>query len=182
MNIVERIKACQKCSNQLKCVTWGRTLDRSSESLDSEIDCVIIGQNPWFNNKKNEESVYCPCFGDKSEKILLSFFNKFPFNFSRLWITNAVKCSVEKNDANKVYNVFDNCKEFLKEEIETLKPKLIVTLGDVANKVSMLFLRDENINIQRIKILHPNALSYNNSRDTEYEQQIKNVYDIINTK
>jgi uracil-DNA glycosylase len=77
----------------------------------------------------------------------------------KVYITNVAKCESEVNGVVAPETKQHCYKEFLKEEIETLKPKLILALG----KEVHLFLRNsgyENV----IKCLHPSPLNVSSKK------------------
>jgi DNA polymerase len=176
---------CNQCGDKIisepRCVTWGGTFDRKIEDpnkLDYEIDYMFLGQNPWFNNKKNKENVYGRAFGDKSEKILIDYLTQHEFDFSKIWITNVVQCSVLNNDSSLVLNAFEYCKQYLLLEIQLVKPKVIVLLGNVASNLFMLLKKEEQLNAAIKKIYHPNAISYNSNLKEEYHTQFEELKEL----
>lgn len=173
---------CEGLISEPRCVTWGGTFDREIEDpkeLDHEIDFMFLGQNPWFNNKKNKENIYGRAFGDKSEKILIDYLTRHKFNFSKIWITNVVQCSVLNNDPNIVLDAFENCKKYLLMEIELVKPKVLVPLGNIANDLIRLLKKDAGLKIKIKKIYHPNAISYNSNLKEKYDEQLEELKELL---
>lgn len=86
------------------------------------------------------------------------------------YITNIQKCSTETNTVNT--HEIDICFPFLQEEIELVKPKIIISLG---NKVHE-YLTSYGINTA--KIPHPSfIISYNGMTPDKYKQIIQKVLD-----
>lgn len=116
--------------------------------LDSEI--MIIGQDwgPYTDMKKlHDEYMECPtdenwCDLIESEKSLTKrMLTKYLVESSRgkltsidnIYITNAIMCarcgSNYRGNNIKLKEYSRNCSEFLKRQIEIVKPKVILTLG-----------------------------------------------------
>jgi uracil-DNA glycosylase family 4 len=168
---------CCQCSELIitnpRCLTWGGTFDRKCQNfkeLNHDIDFMLIGQNPWFNNKKTKENVYGRAFGAQSEKILIKFLNQLNFDISKIWITNATHCSVIDNDPKLVEEAFNNCQYRLLEEIKAVNPKVLVPLGNIAKKMTHQLLHEQSLEWKVYNIYHPNALSYNNLEEKYIEQ------------
>ena len=170
---------CRQCNEslvpKLRSITWGGTFDHRIENpddIEKEIDFFLIGQNPWFNSNNSKENVYGRAFGDKSEKILIEYLTKHKFDFSKIWITNVVKCSVENNNPNFVSKAFESCKYFIDEEIKKVKAKVLVPMGNVAFDLTLDLVKNFSIDLPIHKIFHPNALSYNNSLKEKFNEQL----------
>lgn len=163
-------------------ITYGGTFDRKHfkfEEVKDKIDFMLIGQNPWFNNNKDKENVYGRAFGDKSEKILIEYLDKVKIDASRIWVTNTVQCSVLNNEPALVIKAFQKCKYRILEEIKQINPKVLVPMGNVTYDLLQEAIREFDIKIKVVKILHPNALGHNPSLADRFEEQLKKLKGLL---
>ena len=179
--LIDGYNICCQCSiiSNPRSITWGGTFDRTiddEKKLDRKIDLMLIGQNPWFNNNKNDSNIYGRAFGDKSEQILNEYFTKHSFDLSKIWITNGVQCSVKDNDPLNVEKAFENCQHFLITEIEYVRPKIIAPMGKT---IGALLLKLDLKQYKVIPILHPNALSHNPNLTSKFDEQLSNLRKLI---
>jgi len=91
---------------------------------------IFIGEAP-SQNGSNKTLV--PFLGDKSGFILRRLIEKYGINQYGLFFTNLVRCSPPKNRAPTKIEI-SNCFSNLQQEINTIKPKIIVTLGRLATQ------------------------------------------------
>lgn len=157
--LIKKLGKCNKCTNLKSeknslinifedsnfCINipsiWTDWLNR----LDSKI--IIIGQDwgPYSDMVKLNKMLY----GDKSNweelieceksstKKLLNYYIKESscnkYNLNNIYITNAVMCARQGNNyrGNNIdlKNSTLNCSKYLLEQIEIVKPKVILTLG-----------------------------------------------------
>lgn len=170
---------CKQCKKDIistpRCMTWGGTFDRKIEDphqLNYQIDFFLIGQNPWYSKDLEKSgNFYGRAFGAKSEQILIDYITRHKIDHSKIWISNAVQCSVINNDIKLVEKAFENCKKYLEKEIELVKPKLLVPMGNTAFKLTI----ELNTNIKIYKILHPNATSYKSDLKEVYDRQFETM-------
>jgi uracil-DNA glycosylase family 4 len=76
-----------------------------------------------------------PFYGDKSGENFQKFLDSIDLKREDIFITNAVLCSPRKdNGANRSPKKSEiiNCSSFLRQTIQLLEPKVVVTLGSVA--------------------------------------------------
>jgi len=147
-------------------ITFGGILDRATNQ-SRYVPLFFVGQNPWINILKPKEVGLYRAFGDKSEKILLSCLEKTNIEARHIWITNAVACSVVNNNPEYVKKAFCFCKKRLEDEINYVKPKVIVAMGNVTFELLSSY---SNFLVE--KIYHPNALSYNPTLREKFIKQL----------
>jgi DNA polymerase len=138
---------------------------------------MVIGQNPGFNECKQDE----PFVGQAGEN-----FNKeiIKYGLSRkdFYITNIVKCHTDDN-AKPSLEEIDRCSLFLRMEIQILTPAFVVTLGAPAfsylcpnaiyNKALGKITHSDVINKKVYAILHPSPRNLAiESRMASFEHQI----------
>lgn len=156
---------------------------------DAEI--MIVGEAPG----DVEDFFGMPFVGD-SGKLLMWMIKKADRTLQRqkdFYITNTVKCrppvlSIMQTDRIPQKEQIDNCIEYLKREIEVVKPKVIIALGRTATETVLYRVgglqRDENEkdikitqlrgkiftilnNILVMPTLHPSYILRTKSRDVE---------------
>jgi len=113
-------------------------------------------------------------------------------NRKEVYITNVVKCRPPFN-RNPFKDEIEKCFPYLKKQIDIIKPKIIITLGNFATK-SMLNLygfKAESISkihgkvftlLHRIKILptfHPAACIYNPLLKDKFSHDIGKVKELL---
>lgn len=105
--------------------------------LDAEL--MLIGEAPG----ENEDLEDTPFVG-RSGNLLSSILAKAGLQRSNLYITNTVKCRPTKGKYNRPPTdaEIEACKSVLWKEIQTVQPKIIVTLGGIATKVLLKKMQD----------------------------------------
>jgi uracil-DNA glycosylase len=178
-NINDNIQNCNKCelcknSVNIKDLSKGYGKLLGWPIVNKKINIMIVGMNP--SNKRYKNLQYT--FGGNGE----SFGTGFKFinllkklkKFNDLYITNLIKCSTPTNKIN-AGNV-NNCIIHLLDEIDIIKPDLIIALGsDVCNSLK-IFFKNNNINIRLIQIFHPNYIyRFNKMSEENYLNLFKSA-------
>ena len=141
-----------------------------------------ISKNKLFNNIKLDKNILFISTFDLSIKdnIFDSMINNV-LNITRddINILSIIKCNVE-DEVNKNEHI-NVCKEYILKQIDIIKPKLIVTLGDSYNYLLNSDVNISNIrgnmlkykNIDLIPMYHPKTMLRNPSlkKDTFYDLQ-----------
>jgi len=149
---------CTLCSSDIitepRVMSYGGLFDKNLKYRRGQsVKYFFVGQNPWRNPQRHKELLIDRAFGDKSEQILIEYLNLAQIDFASIWITNVVH-----NNPTLVNYAFRQCSELFKKELNLIQPKYIVALGNTSYDLIMsLMLIQHKI----LKILHPNALSYN---------------------
>lgn len=95
-------------------------------------EAMFIGEAP---GRLGADDTGIPFYGDKSGhnfEALLEFAN---ISRSEIFVTNAVLCNPRSEDGNNATpktNEIANCSAFLKQQIDVVDPKIIVTIGATA--------------------------------------------------
>jgi len=110
-----------KCSN---CTFFGKTKVLGTGPKDAEI--MFIGEGPG-----EEEEIQGIPFVGRSGKFLTDILNKVGIDRNKCYITNAILCRPPGNRTPTKEEVLC-CRQRLVRCINRIKPKLIVTLGNVA--------------------------------------------------
>ena len=144
-------------------------------------DVIFVGEAPGRNEDKNGE----PFIGVAGKKLSIAL-DEAGISRDDVYITNIVKC---RPPNNRVPNTDerDTCKEYLKQEISIIKPKLICILGNTAfNSI----LGGSEITKFRGKVvqkdnqlyfltIHPAATIYNQKLIDVLKNDIVKLFDLI---
>ncbi|MBO0953076.1 uracil-DNA glycosylase family protein [Fibrella forsythiae] len=107
-----------------------RVLSRASGALDADI--MFIGEAPGRLGADGSE---IPFHGDKSGHNFEELLKFASISRSRIFVTNAVICNPKDekgNNSTPTKQEVISCANNLKLQIETIQPKIVVTLGAVA--------------------------------------------------
>lgn len=152
--------------------------------LDSDI--FFIGEAPG----KNEDFSGKPFVG-RAGKILDELLDNIGLKRDEVYISNIVKCRPPKN-RNPSKIEITTCSFFIDNQINIIRPKVIVPLGRIA--ISYIFdkydLKFEKINkihgktysINNLKIIpiyHPAAIIYNNKLKDAIKEDFKIIKENI---
>ncbi len=155
-----RLKNCNRCRlcENRTTVVFGQGSHNA--------DLVFIGEGPG-----EEEDRTGLAFVGKAGKLLTQMIHSIGLNRDSVYICNVVKCRPPGN-RNPNTDEIATCYPFLTKQIEFLKPKLIVTLGNVATKaivpgaLGIMKMRGRMIDHQGIPLIptfHPSYLLRNPS-------------------
>ena len=117
-----------------------------------EGNIMILGEAPGVKGRAIQENWLKPSFVFTRtswilRRALMSTFKIAPY------LTNACKFACEKNIVKN--HDFDKCIHILKQEIDLIKPKKVVVLGNNAYN----YFRN-NFSIECVKVMHPSATLY----------------------
>ena len=113
----ERIHSCKLCTLSKK-----RTMAVPGEGSQSA-QIVFIGEAPGFYEDKNGRPFVGPA-GQLLDKLLASI----GLDRNDVYITNMIKCRPPKN-RDPLPAEIRACRPFLDKQMNTIKPKIVVTLG-----------------------------------------------------
>ena len=158
LSLKERIIHCQKCalSQRRKNAVPGEG------NLGAEL--MFVGEAPG-----HDEDIQGRPFVGKAGQILTKIINAMQFKREDVYITNVVKCRPPDN-RNPSREEIEKCQEYLLEQLEMIKPRVIVTLGKVAtdffirSSLGMTALRGnfyEFGDIQVMPTFHPSYIIRN---------------------
>ena len=120
-------------------------------SLDCEI--LFIGEAP---GRLGADISKVPFHGDQTGDNFEELIESINWNRKMFFITNAVLCNPLDDNGNndKPKNPeIKNCSTYLKQVIELIKPKLIITLGEKALK-GLYYINRHNIVLKNC-VAHP---------------------------
>jgi uracil-DNA glycosylase len=117
-----RLRDCTRCDlcNDRQKIVFGQG------NINAEL--VFIGEGPGADEDKSGVA-----FVGKAGKLLTQMIQSIGVNREAVYICNAVKCRPPGN-RNPNTNEIATCSPFLFKQLDILKPRLIVTMGNVATK------------------------------------------------
>ncbi|RLF45601.1 MAG: uracil-DNA glycosylase [Thermoplasmata archaeon] len=181
--IEEEIKICRKCS------LWKNRKNAVPGEGNINADLMLIGEAPG----KTEDEMGRPFVG-KAGQLLNEILEKNGIKRQEIYITNVVKCR-PPNNRNPLKEEIEKCFPYLKMQIDIIRPKIIVTLGNVATysllplygfkPASITRLRGKVLNspLHQIKILptyHPAACIYNPELKNAIAEDFAKVRELLN--
>jgi len=179
MNQLETIKqnviTCTKCD---LCKTRTNAVPGKG---NFQSDVIFVGEAPGRNEDKNGE----PFIGVAGKKLSVAL-DEAGISREDVYITNIVKCRPPNNRVPTT-NERDTCKEYLKQEIAIIKPKLICILGNTAfnsilggseiTKYRGKVVRKDNL--LYFLTIHPAATIYNQKLIDVLKNDIVKLFDLI---
>ena len=175
-NIRDRVISCTNCD---LCKTRNNSVPGKG---NPSADIVFIGEAPGRSEDKAGE----PFVGAAGKKLSLALEDA-GITRDSVYITNVVKC---RPPNNRVPNEKEkeSCQEYLKTELEIIKPKIVCIMGNTAYKS---LLDGEGITKNRGKIIekdgikyfitiHPAATIYNQEFFPILKKDIKNLVETVN--
>ena len=158
LSLKERILNCQKCH-----LSQGRKNAVPGEgNLGTEL--MFVGEAPG-----RDEDIQGRPFVGRAGQLLTKIIHAMKFKREEVYITNIVKCRPPEN-RNPHKEEIEMCQDYLREQLEMIKPEVIVTLGKVAadlfiqSKLGMTALRGSFYEFNNIKVMptfHPSYLIRN---------------------
>ena len=144
-------------------------------------DVIFVGEAPGKNEDKNGE----PFIGVAGKKLSVAL-DEAGISRDDIYITNIVKCRPPNNRVPTT-NERDTCKEYLKQEIAIIKPKLICILGNTAfnsilggseiTKYRGKVVRKDNL--LYFLTIHPAATIYNQKLIDVLKSDIVKLFGLI---
>lgn len=147
---------------------------------------VLVGQNPGRTEVEQSK----PFIGS-SGKFLDKMMETVGLDKKNLYVTNSVKCYTPENRAPTEVEI-GNCKKFLVAELNLLRPKLIVTLGNSAMKSILGYTgitnnrgqlkRSNEFSCDVFPLLHPASTLHNKNKYAPMmEEDLEKLKSIIQT-
>lgn len=175
----EEILSCLKCSELIKSRTQ---VVFGSGNEKSEI--LFIGEAPGANEDK-QGLPFCGMSG----KILNELLTSANLQRENIFITNTLLCR-PPNNRNPAKDEIENCRERLNKLIETMQPKVMVTIGNFATerilgktgirsmhgKVYSFIFNGQEIKV--VPVIHPASYLYS-GRNPEMLAQMKADFKVI---
>ena len=173
--IKENVIECTKCD---LCKTRTNSVPGKG---NFHSDVIFVGEAPGKNEDKNGE----PFIGVAGKKLSVAL-EEAGISRDDVYITNIVKCRPPKNRVPTTIER-DTCKEYLKQEISIIKPKIICILGNTAfnsllggseiTKFRGKLVRKDNQ--LYFLTVHPAATIYNQELIKVLQKDIVKLFDLI---
>jgi len=173
--IKQRVTQCTKCE-------LSKTRNNSVPGKGNyKADVIFVGEAPG----KNEDMKGEPFIGIAGKRLSMAL-ESAGITRDQVYITNIVKCRPPKNRIPTTTER-DTCQNYLKKEIEIIKPKIICVLGNTAFNS---LLDGKEITKFRGKIVrknnqlyfltvHPAATIYNQKLISVLKKDIKKLFKLI---
>ncbi len=173
--IKQNVIECEKCD---LCKTRTNSVPGKG---NFKSNVVFVGEAPGRNEDKNGE----PFIGVAGKKLSAAL-EEAGISREDVYITNIVKCRPPKNRVPTTTER-DICKEYLKQEISIIKPKIICILGNTAfnsllggseiTKFRGKLVQKENQ--LYFLTVHPAATIYNQDLIKVLKKDIVKLFDLI---
>ena len=173
--------SCQSCTACDLCKTRNNVVFGSG---NEHADVMFIGEAPG----KNEDEQGVPFVG-AAGKLLDALLDAVDIPRESVYIANIVKCRPPQN-RDPLPEEEDACIGYLHQQIDTIKPKVIVCLGRISAK--RIIRLDFSITAERgkwfkyrgidvIPVYHPAALIYDRSKKAVTFLDFKTIKEKIET-
>ena len=144
------IKECNACGNMVEKFEQSKTV-----SIGRKNDILILGEAPANNGWRKSGIAWY----DENHKLLPSgvvlqkLLKIIDYTIEETYFLEAVKCYPK--DRKYLKECRNNCRRFLLEQILSINPQIILTLGDTATKALL------DINYTRFKDIVGQIIEYN---------------------
>lgn len=155
--------ACRLCKGDDK-VKQPHVFGRGNASAK----IMVVGQNPGYN-ETIQGKPFVGAAGKNFDEFLCDVLG---LERKHIYITNTVKCYSPKNRA-PYWDEIDACRHFLKREIEIVRPKVVLALGNYAlqyltkttgmSKCHGQMKWSEEFNVHVFPLYHPSPMNMNKS-------------------
>lgn len=112
----ELIENCTRCTN---------VVDRKYGFGSGENEIMIILNAPRMITQIEKR-----LFKEESIKLLKRMLKAIDVNYELCYITNMIKCEID-GSSNRPSSMFNNCERILHSEIESIKPALVIVMGEI---------------------------------------------------
>ena len=173
--IKKQVTQCTKCE-------LSKTRNNSVPGKGNfKSDVIFVGEAPG----KNEDMKGEPFIGIAGKKLSIALENA-GITRDDVYITNIVKCRPPKNRVPTT-NERDTCQNYLKKEIEIIKPKIICILGNTAfnsllDGKEIIKFRGKTVrknNQLYFLTIHPAATIYNQKLISVLKKDMKKLLKVI---
>jgi len=140
----------------------------------------VIAQNPSFRRRNGNYKIF-DVDENKNDFVFKKAMEKLGYKRDDYYVTNIVKCSTSDNNLYYYENkdIINACLNHIYKELEIIKPKIIIVLGNVAKEIiSHNFLFFSNYKL--IYIYHPSY--YLRQCNYSTELTIENIYKDLKEK
>lgn len=186
-DITKEILSCTKCELYKTKTNYVPGVGNESASI------VFVGEAPG----KDEDLKGEPFVG-AAGKLLTELLLKIGLRREDVYICNVLKCR-PPNNRDPTPDEIDKCGGYLKRQLDTIKPDIIVCLGRFSARFIFELFGLQFTSISKVKgriftsekwdkkvkiipIYHPAAVLYRPQLKEEYEQQFKKIGEVLGRK
>jgi len=150
------IKNCIKCPNLVK--SRIQIVNGQGHKNAKIFFCGIMPGNHLLHGGADSTGIVFK--GDKSGEIFEQLLKDLHINRNQIYVTNLVKCRGATDD-NKLYNRLPtqkeimNCLPYLLQEINIIKPSVIICFGRLVYNTLISYFIDYKINMPIKFLYHP---------------------------
>ncbi len=179
-------KALQAVRNELgdcrRCHLWERRKNIVFGEGNPEAELMFIGEAPGA-----EEDIQGRPFVGPAGQLLTRLIEKMGLKREDVYIANTIKCRPPMN-RNPAKEELQKCMPFLKKQIAIIRPKVIMTLGDVATRAllgdvgSISRVRGKRFQYEGIVVIptyHPSYLLRNSKAKWQTWEDAQKVLRIL---
>lgn len=152
---------CYSCGNDCSSFTNRQDLPYFN-NLD-KVKTVVIAESPGSGVDKGCMGYVFGWenFGVNAKGVIKHYQNYFfdilNLNPEEVYITDAVKCYTHKKEYSKV---FQNCSNYLNQELEILKPKTVIAISKQPHLLKFLRERKDSLDYELIILPHPSKQNF----------------------
>lgn len=174
--INDKIQACTKCElcelvENKKDISKGFGKLYGWRGGIKKCRFMFVGMNPSHNRFAGHEYAFGGIDGSPGPGREFNKLLKETGIFDEIFCDNVVHCSTSSNSINDLYS--KACFSFLFEEIQVLKPEVIIAMGKQVFEILLSFFKENNIQIPLKSIWHPSyVFSYQRSSREKYKTLI----------
>lgn len=168
--LLEKLNAmfasCQKCPLAQKRIN----IVFGSGNCDAKI--MLIGEAPGAEEDKSGEP-----FVGKSGKFLREQITAQGLDLNEMFITNIVKCRPPKNRAPQKAESNICTALILLPQIDIIKPKIVVTVGNVAKKqIESIFFNEKQTSFKVFHLPHPAHVIRTPKSQEKFKKILKKIF------
>jgi len=147
--LADRVQRCRLCPRMRDSA---RVLNRSAGSLSARV--MFIGEAP---GRLGADQTEIPFHGDRAGHNFEELLRSVGLSRDILFVTNAVLCNPRDSAGrNSTPNAseLENCSSFLREQIELIDPRIVVTLGASALRAAAA-IEQHTLRLSDVRSAHP---------------------------
>jgi DNA polymerase len=165
LEVAKRILYCRKCGFNVRHPYPG------SGTLESKV--MVVGESPSPHRRSFEN------FSERSREVVDAALFALGLSRETVYMTNAVKCPLYPLDLEDRLKYVDPCLEHLLREIEIVRPKIVISLGIVAERAVSKAMRVSPHKFFHLALPHPMKVVYGQMTLEDYIKEAKRRWGLI---
>src|SRR5437588_10198775 len=149
-DLSNRVQECRLCERMCNSA---RVLNRSAGALSARV--MFVGEAP---GRLGADQTEIPFHGDQAGHNFEHLIRSVGLSRDALFITNAVLCNPRDSvghNATPNQSELENCSSFLRERVELVDPRIVVTLGSSALRATSAIERHALSLAADVRTAHP---------------------------